>query len=79
MQQLLTPDAAAKLLGLAKQTVYQLVCAKKIPHVKLGRALRFNPDDLSDWVRAKSNLTGDFTGRDNHVTFDPKNGSSTND
>ena len=84
MNKLLTAQAAAELLGLAKQTVYQLVCAKKIPYVKLGRALRFKPEDLSEWVRKKSSITIEEEIRNNHVSinhvpFDSKYGRRDND
>jgi excisionase family DNA binding protein len=41
----------AKYLGLAKQTVYQLVYQKKITHGKLnGRKLVFKIEDLDEYL-----------------------------
>ena len=47
----LTVEEAAELLSVAKQTLYNWVCSKRIPHVKLSRSvLRFRRVDLLDWL-----------------------------
>jgi excisionase family DNA binding protein len=49
-QQLLTVRQAAKLLGLAEDTLYSWVAARKIPVVRLGRAIRFRESDLQRMI-----------------------------
>jgi excisionase family DNA binding protein len=47
---LLTVQEAADYLGYAKGTVYQKVSKGEIPHVKLGRSVRFRRRDLDAWA-----------------------------
>ena len=42
--------AAAKFVGLRPSTLYTLVSARKIPHLKLGRAVRFDIHELINWL-----------------------------
>jgi excisionase family DNA binding protein len=46
-------DAAgvAKLLGVPKTWVLAEARADRIPHIRLGRYVRFDPDELRDWWR----------------------------
>jgi len=41
-------------LGVSLQTVYGWVWRKKIPHVKMGRLLRFRLQDIEAWLEAKA-------------------------
>jgi excisionase family DNA binding protein len=50
VEQWLSVDEAAKFVGLAKQTVYQLVSERKIPYHKAGRQLRFYKSELNKWI-----------------------------
>ncbi len=45
----LTIREAAELLKLAPATLYTYVSDKKIPHLKLGRSVRFDHDALVRW------------------------------
>jgi excisionase family DNA binding protein len=40
----------ARLLNLKKQTVYNKVCAREIPFIKIGGKLLFDPEKLQVWV-----------------------------
>jgi excisionase family DNA binding protein len=53
MDKLLDVSEAAVLLGIARQTVYQYVSAKKIPCVKIGSRVLFCERDLEMWVSAQ--------------------------
>ncbi len=44
--QLLTAEDVAKLLRLPASTVYDLARTGRLPHLKIGRALRFSRSDL---------------------------------
>lgn len=45
---------AAKLLGVPKSWVLAEARADRIPHVRLGRYVRFEAVDLTAWWRARS-------------------------
>ena len=47
---LLTPDDVAALLGIRRSTIYDLARTGRIPHLKVGRALRFLRTDLEAWL-----------------------------
>ena len=48
---LLDARQAARLLGIPRSTVYELVRSRGLPHVRVGdRALRFTRADLAAWV-----------------------------
>ena len=42
----------AEYLGYSESYIRQLVCAKKIPYVKLGRSLRFEESDIQAWIES---------------------------
>jgi excisionase family DNA binding protein len=48
---LLDADEAAQLLHIPRSTLYELVRSRHLPHVRVGRTLRFTRQDLADWVR----------------------------
>ena len=50
MEKLLTINEASQLLGLAKKTLYQYVCRRIIPFVKIQGNLRFRESNLEAWV-----------------------------
>lgn len=45
-------DEAARILGLSSSTLYAWVERRPpaIPHLRLGRSVRFDPDELAAWV-----------------------------
>lgn len=51
-QRLLTVQDAAQLLAVSVSTVYGWVWQRKIPFVKVGRALRFDLTDLEEFIEA---------------------------
>lgn len=50
---LLDPGAAAELLAVRPSWVYEAVRAGRLPHVKVGRHLRFVRSDLERWVETR--------------------------
>ena len=48
---------AARLLGLAEQTIYDMVCSKKIPYYKPGRRLQFLESELIEWIKSGRKAT----------------------
>jgi len=49
-KEILSVDEAADFLGISKQTIYQHVHKRKIPHSKRGRRLFFRRSELNDWI-----------------------------
>jgi len=50
---LLDSDAAATLLSVRRSWVYEAVRDGRLPHVKVGRHIRFLRADLESWVFAQ--------------------------
>jgi hypothetical protein len=46
---------ASKIIGKAVQTIYGLVCAKKIPFYKQGKQLYFFEDELLSYIESGRN------------------------
>lgn len=53
---LLTVQEAAQYLAVSTSTLYGWVWQHRIPFIKLGRALRFDPNDLNAFVEANKQL-----------------------
>jgi excisionase family DNA binding protein len=51
---LLTPRQAAKALNICEKSLYNHTKAGTIPVVRIGRAVRYSPDDLRAWVAGNS-------------------------
>lgn len=49
---LLNTKQVADYLGYSDSYVRQLVCARKIPYIKLGRSVRFDESDIQAWVES---------------------------
>lgn len=47
---LLDLPAVAERLGVNERHVRRLVAERRIPYLKWGRLLRFDPDDLDGWL-----------------------------
>jgi len=53
MEKLLTVDEVAKVLSVKKSTVYQWVHLRLIPHIKVGRFVRFKEEDIERWLKER--------------------------
>jgi len=54
MTKLLTPQQTADVLGVQKSTIYQWTHQGYIPHVKLGKLVRFREKKVMEWVEKRS-------------------------
>jgi excisionase family DNA binding protein len=43
----------AEILNIKKKTIYEWVRQRKIPYIKLGGLIRFDPDEIEKWVGSK--------------------------
>ena len=50
MEKLLTIDELAKVMSVKKSTIYQWVHLGLIPHIKVGRLLRFKEGNIEKWL-----------------------------
>lgn len=51
MTSLMTADEVAADLGVSKDWIYAEVRAGRIPHVRLGRNVRFRAASIDEWIR----------------------------
>ena len=56
MNRLLTPDEIAEKLGVKTSTIYQWTHQGYIPHVKLGRFVRFRETEVQGWLDKRVNV-----------------------
>lgn len=45
-------DEAVKITGYKKGYIYELIFKNAIPYIKIGRSIRFDPQELDTWMRA---------------------------
>ncbi len=48
---LLRAGEVGKILDFSKQQVYALAAARDLPSIKLGRAVRFDPEDVERYIQ----------------------------
>lgn len=53
MSEILTTSEVAEFLKLKETTVYHLTQKKEIPHIKIGGAVRFDLDEIKEWLKSK--------------------------
>jgi excisionase family DNA binding protein len=44
----------ARILDVKPSTVYTLVSQDKIPHIRIGRLIRFTPEQINDFLRKRT-------------------------
>lgn len=49
----MTPEEAARWIGIGKSYLYKLTSGKKIPHYKVGRKILFDRGELEEWMNTK--------------------------
>ena len=52
-QRYISPQELSKYLNLSTQTVYEWICQKKIPYIKMGRLVRFDQREIDKWVQTQ--------------------------
>jgi excisionase family DNA binding protein len=50
---LLKPREAARLLAISDRTLWGMARSGKIPCVRFGRVLRYDPADLKAWIQGQ--------------------------
>ena len=52
MKQLLKITDLEKILKLDKWAIYRMVRSGDIPSIKMGRNIRFDPDEINKWIES---------------------------
>ncbi len=47
---LLTSPEAAQMLSISERSLWTLMKSGSIPHVRIGRSVRYDRDDLKAWI-----------------------------
>ncbi len=55
----LTVREVARLLRVRESTIYTWAGTGALPSVRVGRLLRFQPDEIQTWIVERSSSTGD--------------------
>ncbi len=53
MEEFLTVEELGRLLKVKKSTIYHWTSAGFVPHVKVGRFIRFRVSDVEQWLRQR--------------------------
>ena len=66
-------NQCAQALGISMATIYAWVHQQRIPHIKIGSALRFDPERIRQWVeeQAREPNTRGARGKDSRVDILP--------
>ncbi|MBU4487931.1 MAG: helix-turn-helix domain-containing protein [Candidatus Omnitrophica bacterium] len=59
-RQLINADELSQMLGIRRDSVYRFVAQRRLPFVKIGRALRFDLDEINKFIKEKSIAAKDF-------------------
>jgi len=52
LPQLLTIDQLVDRLGTSTRHIRRLIAERRIPYLKVGKLVRFDPDEINEWLRA---------------------------
>ena len=55
---LLTAPQLAELLNMARTTLYEMAANGRIPHIRIGSSIRFDPAATARWLRSREIATG---------------------
>lgn len=53
LPKLLKPKEAAEVLSVSERTLWNLTRNEEIPAVRIGRSVRYDPDDLREWIERR--------------------------
>jgi excisionase family DNA binding protein len=51
---LLTIQQASQITGVSIPTLYKWVSQRKIPYIKMGRLVKFDPLKLEEWIKQQT-------------------------
>jgi excisionase family DNA binding protein len=59
----LTASELATLLNMGKTAVYEMAATGRIPSIKIGATVRFDPSRTATWIREHEMATDEARGR----------------
>ena len=59
---LLDTDEAAAVLGIGRRTIQERVAARELACVKIGKAIRFHPDDIAAFIERNRHKVAGWKG-----------------
>jgi predicted DNA-binding transcriptional regulator AlpA len=71
LNQLLKPQELAALFGVPVSFIYDRTCrsaSDPIPRIKIGKYVRFDPEQVESWLRHHDGLTNGSVDRESHLT-----------
>jgi excisionase family DNA binding protein len=75
LPQLLTIDQLAEQLGTSTRHVRRLVAERRVPYLKVGKFVRFDPAEIAVWLdrsRVAGRPSGTTPGADHSSTHQPE-------
>lgn len=54
---LLTVREAADVLRVSERTLWSLTNSGELPSVRVGRSVRYDQNDLADWIESRKTLS----------------------
>ena len=57
MSPLLSPKDAQALLAIGSRKLWELTNCGEIPHLRIGRAIRYDVSDLEEWIERRKKRT----------------------
>ena len=54
IEKLLNIDELSEIIGLSQSAIYKMVNTKRIPYVKVGRLVKFEPIKIRLWIEQNS-------------------------
>jgi excisionase family DNA binding protein len=53
LPKLVTAPQASEILAVSPRTLWGLTASGEIPHLRIGRCVRYSLDDLRNWIQQK--------------------------
>ena len=53
-ERMMTAEQLSRYLGVSRQRVYTLTHMREIPHLKIGRTVRFDRHEIDEWLSAQA-------------------------
>ena len=54
IEKLMDINEVSELIGLSQSAIYKMVNTKRIPYVKVGRLVKFEPSKIKLWIKQNS-------------------------